>query len=86
MEPNEIFIEIVKSDEYRATFADSPTFAKKCAGNRGEYFLAKQKEGEFTFKMSSQLIAGFGYWRNAGVTTEVSILVRIRTEVKTVKG
>ena len=34
-EPEEIFLEIVKSVEYLATFADGPTFAKKCAGNRG---------------------------------------------------
>ena len=77
MEPKEIFLEIVKSDEYLATFADGPTFAKK---------VRKQKYDDFSFKMGPQSITGFGNWQNAGVTTEVSTLVRIRTQVKTVKG
>ena len=33
-ESKEMFLDIVKSDEYLASFADGPTFAKKCAENR----------------------------------------------------
>ena len=35
MYPKEIFLEIVKSDEYPATVADGPAFANKGSGDRG---------------------------------------------------
>ena len=82
-----MFLEIVKSDKYPASFTDSPPFANQHSeGRYNSVFFAKQEEDDFSFKMSPQSIAGFGYWRNAGVTTEVSILVRTRSQVKTVKG
>ena len=49
-------------------------------------FLANKKEYEFSLKMSPQSMAYFGYWQNAGVTTKVSILLRIRTQLTKVKG
>ena len=36
--------------------------------------------------MGPQSIADFEYRQNAGATTKVSILVRIRTQLKTAKG
>ena len=35
MQPKEIFLEVVKSDEYLAMFAGGPTFANTCSGGRG---------------------------------------------------
>ena len=49
-QPKEIFLEMVKSDEYPATFTDGPIFINQCSGGRGNLVLAKQKDDNFSFK------------------------------------
>ena len=49
-------------------------------------YVVQLKANEFSFNSIRFFVAEVDLWSNAGVTTDVLILVHICTQVKTIKG